>query len=431
MSQNPRQDYVTSGEAYWAVEDFAALSKALGVKPAELTDWHDEFAGQGRAWEIIRRLYRVAPLVGSLEEDDIREWTKQELADKWGVAPAVIDSEIKGAAKRWHLRKQERAASGEVNRLISEDELKSLTRFSEGEGLDEDTIARLLDSLNFKQVTDPALRAEVANRIVSLKSWLSDSHTRVSAREVIRMEISMHGAETRMLHWQTRMEEEIQNAEAGKNDPAFMREKSEKAIENAREKLDDADKTLRQLTKDHSALLKHLGADELDMAARKRIFVETATYLIDRCREYESNPENINADGVFTAAEIHWLTEPLGERDPQYRPDISVRVAEALQPENLWNPDYVPTPIQRQVQRTLLGMVKRVHATRKDVPEDEDTPDTGWREDDDDDAISDDESAVSTSVAAILPDPTGEGTPAPRPWTGGPSADTGPAAGFF
>ncbi len=431
MSSTPRENYVTSGEAYWAVEDFPALSKAIGVKASDLPDWHDEFAGQGRAWEIMRRLYRVAPLIGTLEEDDLRPWTRDELAAKWGVAVPVIDAEIKGAAKQWQLRKQQRGAAKEVHRLISDDELKTLTRFSEGDGIDEDTIESLLKSLNFTQVHDPALRAEVAHRIISLKTYLADSHTRVSAREVIRMEISMHGAETRMIHWQNTLEEEIQKAEAGKNDPAFLRDKTDAAIENARGKLDDADKTLRQLTKDHSALLKHLGADELDMTARKRIFVETVAYLVDRCRAYEADPANAKVDGTFTAAEIHWLLDPLGEREPQYRPDISLRVAEALQPENLWNPDYVPSAIQRQVTRELHSMVKRIRTIRKDVAEDEDTPENGWREDDDEDGSDEDTATGGDTVAAIPTDPTGDALPPPRPWTGGPSADTGPAAGFF
>lgn len=420
---NRRVDYETSGDEYWATEEWPALSAAFNIHSGQLPVWHDAFAGQGRAWEILRRLYRVAPLVGELAADDLRAWTRDDLAEKLGVSRSLIDEEISGAVKHWKTRDAHKRTD-EAASLISEDEMARLTRFSDGEGMSEGTIEQLLSSLNFTQVRDKALRAEVALRIISLKSYLTAANTRVMAREVIRMEISMHGAEQRLLHYQGLLEATMAEA----HDPQFKKEAQQKKIEEYNSLIDDADQKLRKLSKDHSTLLKELGADEIDMTARKRVYVETVSYLVEKCAEYESNPENALADGVFTHGEIDWLLEPEGKRGPQYRPDISIRVAEALIPENLWNRDYVPTPIQRRVSQELLRMVKHMRAM-PEAPEEDDTAPKSM--DDDDESEDDADTADAIAVLSAEPDDTAS-SPAAQPYRFAPRQPaTTPAMGVF
>jgi hypothetical protein len=102
---------------------------------------------------------------------------------------------------------------------------------------------------------------------------------------------------------------------------------------------------------------------------------------MEQCRLFESDPENWKVDGVFTAGQIEWLTEPMEERPPQYRPDIVLRLNEALAPENLWNPKYVPTPIQAKMVQRLRKLVERatsndeIISVRDDSDDDDDDGD--------------------------------------------------------
>jgi len=55
-------------------------------------------------------------------------------------------------------------------------------------------------------------------------------------------------------------------------------------------------------------------------------------------------------------------------RPAQYRPDIVQRVNEAMQSENLWNPNYVPTPISREASRRLLRLARALEEESETPP---------------------------------------------------------------
>ena len=292
------------------------------------------------------------------DEDVLRTWTRAEIGKKFGIAAGQVDHEIENAVAHWKLKHARREVARQATSGADDDEIEKLTSFSNADGIEKSAVDKLLVAFNFDEVKDEALRAQVAHRILSLKDYLASPHTRTSARQIIRMEVTLHGLEKILVGYNNQIDR------LSEEDPERRSRGGE--IDTLSDKAQKLDGEIRKISKAHADLQKDLGADDIDMTTRKRIFVETVAYIQDKCRQYESDPENVLVDGVFRAGEIDWLLEPLGERPPQYRPDISLRLKEALTPENLWNPDYQPTKIPLRVCQELRKIVE----TLRSVPED-------------------------------------------------------------
>lgn len=363
-------EYEAGDDGYWRIDRPDRLREDFGVTAADVEEWHLAMSGQGRAWEIVRRLYQAGSL---LDPDDavIRSWTREEVAKEFGIPKAEVDHEITHAAEFWRLRKARADVSRAAAASGGADEIERLTSFSNSAGLEKDQVDRLLASYGFADVKDELLRAQVANRILSLKDYLMSQHSRTKARQLIRMEMSLHAKEKMLLLYTNKIEEIVQS------DPDLSVKGRE--LDGYREKAADLDKEIRQITKDHAALQEEIGADDIDLTTRKRIFVETVAYIQEKCRQYESDPETVLLDGVFRADEIDWQLDPLDERRPQYRPDIVVRLHDALQPRNLWDPDYKPPKLTLRVCQELRRLAECMRAVPDDAPP---LPDMEAEEDD-------------------------------------------------
>jgi hypothetical protein len=396
-TENKAREYETSGEEYWQVAGWEDLVAAFGLREDQLAAWHDVMAGQGRAWEIIRRVFRVSALLDP-EPDDLRVWTREDLAGKYGISESLVADEISNAVKEWSLNQ----ARGQVKQgvaLISDEEMDHLTRFSNGDGMTEDVISRLLKAFNFDHIQkDSILRAEVASRIVSLKDWLNSPHKRMGARELIRTEISMHGLDSLLVGYQNKL------AKLQEDEVAGIQKDAE--IEMVHVKISNLEKQMREMSKAHADKQESIGANDLDMTTRKRIYVETVSHLIDQCREYESDPENWKPDGVWTANEINWLLEPSGERDPQYRFDIAMVARDCVMPEHLWDPKYKPPKVTRRVCQELNRLIAVMRVVPKDA---EPLPDRD--EEEEDGGVADDVATLPISEN----DPTMTVESVPRP----------------
>jgi hypothetical protein len=379
-------EFDTAGEEYWRVDRFDLLARDFeGIEPAGMSDWHDILKGQGLAWSICERLYQVGSMLDAPEEV-MREWKKDEIAKRFGIPVAQVDAEIHRAAEHWRLETARRDLDRDAKTTADESEIDQLTNFSSAGDMGEDTIERLLTAFNFKEVKDPMHRVQVAKRILSLKDYLASPHTRTTAREIIRFEITMHGLEKVLTTTQNKVDRLIEeDAEMRVNDSEISR---------LTEKCKELDTEIRKIGAEHAKRQVAIGADDIDMTTRKRIFVETVAYIQEKCREYESDPENVLVDGVFRAREIDWLMDPLGEREPQYRPDIVVRLDDALCRKNLWDPEYVPPPISIRVCQELRKMVENM----RKVPED--APPLMELDDEDEDAAAVGEEGMDLSLGA-------------------------------
>ncbi len=388
-------DFETAGDEpeYWRLERFDLLAVDFGVEVEDLPEWHAFMQGEGceLAWAITERLYQVGSLTGA-GDDILRTWNRGELGKKFSIPVKRVDLEIETAAKRWKLAharsdlERDAAAAG-----TGADDIDLLTSFNRAGDMEDEKVNRLLEAYNFKEIKDPMMRIQVAKRILSLKDYLISPHTRTTAREIIRMENAMHSLEKTLTGIQNQLDDLIDE------DPG--RAKNGTKIDELSKKIDDLNKQIRLISLSHSKAQKSINADDIDMTTRKRIFVETVAFIQEKCREYESDPANVLLDGVFRAGEIDWLMDPLGERGPQYRPDIVVRLGDALLKENLWDPEYVPPPIAIRVTQELRKIVE----TMRQIPED--APPLVELDEDDDSAVIGDglEMALESSDESAEP----------------------------
>lgn len=385
-------EYLTGDNEMWGVDDFKGLSELFSMGAGDLGLWHGVVSGTGRAWEVIRKLYGVASLITD-DPDDLRKWKIQELAKKYGVAKGQLEMEVQAAVRTWSINKARASVDRETISGLGADDLKKLISHARTDDMDEGLVGELLRAFNFDDVKDSLLRAQVAKRILSLREYLSGDHTRTQARQIIRLEISIHGQERLQSKYHNELDEALDK------DGKLIASKDD--IEALRKKIKQTDQEMRSLLKAHGDLQKQIGADETDLTARKQILVDSVAYIMEQCRLFESDPENWKVDGIFTAGQIEWLTEPMEERPPQYRPDIVLRLQEALMPENLWNPKYVPTPIQANMVQRLRKLVERATSNDEII---------SVRDDDEDDDDADDELTQADPVASLAAVPVDVGS---------------------
>lgn len=394
-------EYVAADEEYWRAEKRAALFADFDLTESQLSDWHFLMSNQGRAWEIIRRLYQVG-LMLEPDEEVLKSWDVPKIGKAFGIPAAQVQQELDVAIRNWKLLRA-RADVRKQAEATGADEVDVLRAMPHA-AMDERYVDELLKAFDFDDVsTDAMMRAQVAGRIVSLKDFLASPHSRTSARQLIRMEVSLHSKEKILMLYNRKIEQ------IAKEDPELKVKKSE--LQGYQEAAKNLDAEIRAITKAHGVLQSDIGANDIDMTTRKRLYVETVGYLMEQCRIYESEPENIVLDGVFTAAEIVWLSEPLGERPPQYRPDVVMRLNEALRPENLWNPEYVPSPISQRACQFLRKLVEGASAGLKGVPED--APALHEPDDDDDEGVFDGSTILASAADDGEVSAAGPGAPLP------------------
>jgi hypothetical protein len=394
-------EYVAADEEYWRAEKRAALFADFDLTEAQLSDWHFLMSNQGRAWEIIRRLYQVG-LMLEPDEEVLKSWDTNKIGKAFGIPAAQVQQELDLAIRNWRLlrARADVRKQAEVTGAEEVDILRSMPHAS----MDEQYVNDLLKAFDFDDVsTDPMMRAQVAGRIISLKDFLASPHSRTSARQLIRMEVSLHSKEKILMLYNRKIEQ------IAKEDPELRSKKTE--LQGYQEAAKNLDAEIRAITKAHGVLQVDIGANDIDMTTRKRLYVETVGYLMEQCRIYESEPENILLDSVFTAAEIVWLSEPLDERPPQYRPDVVMRLNEAMRPENLWNPEYVPSPISQRACQILRKIVEGASAALKGVPED--APALHEPDDDDDEGSFDGSTILASAADDGEVSAAGPGAPLP------------------
>lgn len=359
MAEEPQYiEYEPTDESgYWRMERPDLLEADFGVTRASVERWH-RFIVRTPVWEFVRRLYQT----GGMTDDDpdiLRPWTRAELARRFGISEKELDHDISKAAEAWKLQDARDNVARQAD-VESGGDLDRMLTFGNASGLSGDAVDRLLDAFQFGDVSDPMLRVQVANRLLSLREYLESQHSRSSARQLVRYEISLHAAEKLLLVYTAKIEMALAD------DP--MLDKNAALVEGYRARAEALDKEIRATTKAHGQLQKDIGADDYDKTTQKRIAVETIGYIMSKCQEYERDPESVYLDGVFTAGEIDWQLEPLGERLPQYRPDIVLRINEAMKPENLWDPGYKPTPIQIRVAQELRKLAECMRSVPEDAP---------------------------------------------------------------
>lgn len=400
----------------WLIGDWRAVSSAFDLKEHEVNDWHTALAGQGRPWQVIRRIHSIAPLWGDgITPDDMRTWTWASLSSALGVSEKNLKADLDAAIDFWKKARMSLSVQRAVQSSAASpaDPAPQSPASSPSDGLpdfqihqhfNDEQITAILTPFRFHTIKSHADRLYVANRIIELRKLLEDKYKREQVRQLIVMELSMANYEATIHALKSRLET-IQKA-------SEIQSKESAEIQSISKSLSETEKALTILSTTYQKQADDIGGDEMEAGEARRVAIGTASHLVEAHRKYYASGDRSLIDGMFTADEIVWLTQPLSIRPAQYRPDVVLRVREAFQPENLWSPDYKPTTIQREACRRMLKLVQAL--TDEAEPEtisgiDDVSAETLREEDDEDPSVA---SRAIVSKQDDAPPPVDYTTPA-------------------
>lgn len=356
VREEPRSlEYAPLGEEGdpWTVNDWRGLSATFGVGAAEMVAFHHDFSGDSRHWKIIRRIYGVMASMGdAVEEEDMESWDWKKLSSRLAVPEKLLREELDDAVVFWKkqcvsrkIRQAKTAAPEEVNSL------DEIPRFNVHRDIEESAVRELLEKFRFGHVSSAADRLFVANRILEQRRLFDDKNRRESARQIIVMELNLADSEAGRALLKRRLDALLKKA----TDISKTEGEEVMSISTSLEK---NEKAHTALSEKYFKAAADIGEDAIEEGEVRKIALGTFSHAVEAVREYYASGERLLMDGMFAADELVFLTTPLGIRPAQYRPDIVLRVNEAMKPENLWDPDYKPTVIQREVSRRLLRLAK-------------------------------------------------------------------------
>ncbi len=323
----------------WTVDQWRELCTRFDVRAKELPLWHRELSGTS-SWTIIRLRYQVGPLFGAgFDQRTLDPWTEGDIAGELGMSLKRVEETIAEAVKFWQKRRSEipiedrmlkKPNPGDTAGDAPQNDKPTGIHFTVMDQVKPEEVNSILAEAGFAKIADDDKRIYAARRISELKPWFEDKKSRETARQIVNAELNLRRYEELLLKDNLKAEE-------------FRK------LEEAQTKL--AEK--------HQDLIAEIGADEIEEDAQRSLALDTYSSFARGMQEWYAKRERKLLDGIFTGDEVMWLLTPTDFREAQYRPDIVIRLKEALEPENLWSENYEPTPVQRSACRVLARIVKR------------------------------------------------------------------------
>jgi hypothetical protein len=291
----------------------------------ELARLHGDVGPARESWEVIRRVYRIAPVIGATKEE-LREWSIEEIAKEAGVPVKRIESIIEETKVFWARKCNERSL---VTRAVEGPTVEALG------DLDDEQIAKLLSKHGFEEVP-PNYQRYMARRIVEFQHLLDDEQGSHLARSALMQELIL-------LEYDREIRRMLQKDGAGRSQKA----------------LDDLVQRRSSLQSTYENTLERLGAtQEQNPGYRAKVaFGDSLGHLAKAMQEYYADGNNALVDGLFTAAEIKLLVTPTSLRPAQYRPDLPMLVEQWR--ANFWNPEWEGAKLPREIHRFLLATFKK------------------------------------------------------------------------
>lgn len=293
-------------------------------KAKRLSEWHQVMCPVPNTWQMLRRWYRVAPLIGSLHPDDMREWSREDLARSMGFSAALFDKQMQEAWDFWH-------------RVQMEKELATRMVETAGvEALDEKKIAELVNRHGFQTVPVQE-HPYVALRIMDMSHLFELAEGRMLAQSAIFQELMMRAQQRKIGH-------AMQGDDKGGE-------------------LEKLYASLQKLQTSYEATLEKLGAtQDQNPNFRQRVaFNDSVGQISKAIMAYYADDDTAMIDGIFTQSEVKLLLTPTTLRPAQYRPDL-VLLAQDWK-ANFWKVDYVAAKLPRQtMQRLTKGFDEGVRA---------------------------------------------------------------------
>lgn len=290
----------------------------------QVGDWHKAMAPAREQWSLLRRFYRIAPIVGQQKLDDLKEWSLVDLAKSAGVTPRDLEQSLEETRHFWGRKRLEK----DLIERASNDGPKTIT---------PDQEEALLEKNGFANAPESEKRY-VATRIVEFQHLLDDEAGAHLARSAIMQEMILRDFDRRIMD------------EMGKE-----KRDERKTMEGLVEKRNDAQKT-------YEATLERLGAtQEQNPGYRARVqFGDSIGHLVRAVADYYADGTTALIDGMFTEGEIKLLLTPATLRPIQYRPDL-VLLADQWK-KQFWNPDFEGAKLARKQHRLLLKAFDRAIA---------------------------------------------------------------------
>lgn len=358
IQADPRTvEYFPEGEegAPWNVNDWPGLKAAFDLQSHELDQWHQDLAGQGRYWTVIRRIFGVMAVFGdAVEDEDQEEWDWKKLSRSLSVDEKALRLDLTDAVDHWKkLRVSRRIQRPGENGVNPVDNASAAPRFSPREAISDAEITQLLTLYRFGHLKGKD-RVFAAGRITELRSIFEDTNRREAARGLVTMELNLQDNETSRSLLKARLESLAKKLDKDED----LTAKDSLEIQSIQTSLEKNETAHTKLFEKYYNAANSLGAEEIEAGELRKVALGTISHFIEAQREYYASGDRALVDGMFAADEVVWQTTPLPLRPPQYRADIVTRVREALLPENLWNGDYKPSTIQREACRRLSKIVK-------------------------------------------------------------------------
>jgi hypothetical protein len=307
------------------------ISGDADTRRDELTRLHCDVGPVRESWDVIRRVYRLAPVIGATKEE-LREWSIEEIAREAGVPVKRIESIIEETKVFWARKCNERSL---VTRAV-EGPSRCIGATVEALGdLDDEQIAKLLSKHGFEEVP-PNYQRYMARRIVEFQHLLDDEQGSHLARSALMQELIL-------LEYDREIRRMLQKDGAGRSQKA----------------LDDLVQRRSSLQSTYENTLERLGAtQEQNPGYRAKVaFGDSLGHLAKAMQEYYADGNNALVDGLFTAAEIKLLVTPTSLRPAQYRPDLPMLVEQWR--ANFWNPEWEGAKLPREMHRFFLATFKK------------------------------------------------------------------------
>lgn len=343
-----KKDFEGANGAIWRVEDSGALIAAFDLDgDADLKLWQREMAGQGRPWELVRRVYGVSCL-GATDPppNDGKPMGLNRAASECGIGREKAGREIEEAKEFWRLRRaqvkleaRQAAARGEELEVLPPER----SAFSIYTAPPPDVVNEILVAVGLNYLEGEELRGRMAARALDFERHLKDPTSKTTARQLLRMESDMEIAE-RVI------------GEIGKR---LLKENiGNDALDMLSKQLANQRTSLNNMVTAHQKLVEALGATETEILQQKRSFIDQMAMAIEGMQEFYSKDggEHKIVDGLFSEGEVEWLMTPYGLRPPQYRPDIAVMIDDWM--KGIWDPEFSAKPVKQHVARGMLAIAK-------------------------------------------------------------------------
>ena len=289
-----------------------------GLAETELTRFHEALSIHTRGWMILRRLFGISLVIPKrgTPEDDLRTWTRDELMAGLGITSAQLREELDRLRGVWEgVNKKQQATEERLGNERQGDAKQELWFAS-----DATVKANGMDGL--------LLRDEIpwmAGRLEACEAVLHHPQVGEMMRMALLAELDLRRLMTKM----ARTSKEILETKVEERQKTLERE------------YDWAFKKRTELTKAYQDQVEKIDAifPVMKQAAGQLSWRQVVSDFIVCHTEWQKNPANAPADGVFCPGEIEVLMRmSMQAPEPQYRADLVVYLNQAR--AFLWDPKW-------------------------------------------------------------------------------------------